>query len=61
MSGGARLLLRLDARRLRGELRRPRVGPLVGVLLPLLLLAAGLLVAGPRLRPRVDDAEGAVL
>ncbi|HEX8275435.1 MAG TPA: hypothetical protein VF615_22565 [Longimicrobiaceae bacterium] len=61
MSGGAGLLLRLDARRLRGELRRPRPGPLVGVLLPLLLLAAGLLVAGPRLRPRVDDAEGAVL
>ncbi len=61
MRDGAALLLRLDARRLRGELRRPRAGSLVGVLLPLLVLAAGLLVAGPRLRPSVDDAEGAVL
>jgi hypothetical protein len=60
-SAGAQLLLRLDARRLRGELRRPRAGPLVGVVLPLLVLAVGLLVAGPRLQPRVDDAEGAVL
>jgi hypothetical protein len=61
LSAGAGLLLRLDARRLRGELRRPRAGTLVGVVLPLVVLAAGLLVAGPRLQPRVDDADRSVL
>lgn len=61
MREGAGLLLRLDAGRLRGAVRRPRAGALAGVLLPLAVLAAGLLVAGPRLQPRVDDAEGAVL
>ncbi|HEX2188714.1 MAG TPA: hypothetical protein VHG51_07425, partial [Longimicrobiaceae bacterium] len=61
VSGGAGLLLRLDLARVRGELRRPRAGTLAGVLLPVAVLAAGLLVAGPRLRPHVDGADGAVL
>ncbi|HEV2149269.1 MAG TPA: hypothetical protein VGR37_17840, partial [Longimicrobiaceae bacterium] len=61
MSGGAGLLLRLDGRRLRSELRRPRAGTLAGVVLPLVVLAAGLFVAGPRLQPRVDDADRSVL
>jgi hypothetical protein len=57
----ARILLQLDARRLRASVRNPSVGPLLAILLPVALLAGILWVVGSTTRPAVADADAAVL
>jgi hypothetical protein len=57
----ARILLRLDARRLRASVRHPSVGPLLAILLPVALLGGILWAVGRTTRPAVADADAAVL
>jgi hypothetical protein len=61
VTGGARLLLRLDGRRLAAALRYPAPGPLLALLIPLALLLGVLWAAGRAATPAVADAEAAVL
>ncbi|HEX5521785.1 MAG TPA: hypothetical protein VFX29_08795, partial [Longimicrobiaceae bacterium] len=56
----ARLLLRLDARRVAAALRRPEAGVWIGVLLPLAVVIGVAWTAGAAAVPDVADAEGAV-
>ncbi|CAN5810342.1 hypothetical protein BH23GEM6_BH23GEM6_17430 [soil metagenome] len=57
----ARVLIRLDIRRLLSSLRNPSAGPILALVLPVGLLGGILWVVGRSSRPGVPDAEAALL